>query len=619
MQDSRAESYMESHDLKNFLNDLEGGLQRYQPNDPLGFIIGCVRSVQQVKRESKEPLSYSKLFEEYAAQKFSTIGVMNAHFNGFASSNYPTGPNNKKRHRSEDASMEIRTPPHYTSGSNFDQHVPHQHFDEDQAQRRPILPPSPPNSNLSVRFVRNHIASVGRRRRNSVSAESISPSGDPNDRKIIPKSEDTIKLIEDAILQNLLFKNLDRETKRQVVDAMSEVIVRKNETIITQGEVGDNFYVIEHGLFGIFIDNQFVLEIGHGNSFGELALMYNTNRAATVKAKTDGILWALDRVSFHKTITNLMYKKRKTYEAILKSVALFSSLDSSEITKLADALEPCEYEDGKSIVTQGETESCFYVIEKGRASVSKINEHGIKQYLPDISEGGYFGEHALFEDQPYRETVVARGHVRVAALKRATFVELLGPIMDILNRNAQAYNMNAENNNNYSSNYDSSYSPVPEPERPSGPLTDINVPNHNGGNESMAIDEDYSTTTSARPSRTIKRSGYSGAGGVDLMCYQRLIYLWGGVRKCKDRGRETLGIEESITRVDDLRQDFICTEEVTGPPQINGGGGGRIRPIVTWTALCGVRRSNFQANCLSAQVFRDPGNHPLLSLQKHFS
>ncbi|CAG8493921.1 15711_t:CDS:2, partial [Acaulospora colombiana] len=550
MQDPRAESYMERHDLKNLLNELEGGLRRHQPNDPLDYIVGCVRSVQQVKRESKEPPFYSvtacfflsvpehsvtvscatllphpptyfKLFEDYNAQTFNSIGVVNAQHNEFASPDHPTGPSNKKRQRSEDTFMEVRTPPYYTSGSNFDQHVPHQHFEEDQGQRRPILPPSPPNT-LSTRFFRNHTASVGRRRRNSVSAESIRPSDDPNDRKIIPKSDEVRRRIEDAILQNLLFKNLDRETKRQVVDAMSEVMVRKNDVIITQGDVGDNFYVIEHGLFGIYIDNQFVLEIGNGNSFGELALMYNTNRAATVKAKTDGILWALDRVSFHKTITNIMYNKRKTYEVFLRSVSFLTSLSPSEITKLADALEPDEYEDGKAIVTQGEAGDYFYIIEKGRVSVSKISEHGVKQCLPEICEGGYFGELALLEDQPRRATVVAQGHVRVAALKRDAFVRLLGPVMDILNRNAQAYNMNAENNN-YPTRHDSSYSPVPE--RPSGSLNDVSVPNQSGGNESMAIDEDYHSTTSTESSRTkIKRSGYSGAGGVDVkICIYKVI------------------------------------------------------------------------------------------------
>lgn len=61
------------------------------------------------------------------------------------------------------------------------------------------------------------------------------------------------------------------------VDAMFEKPVVANELVIKQGEEGDYFYVIEHGLFEIFVHGQLVLEIGDGGSFGELALMYNVS------------------------------------------------------------------------------------------------------------------------------------------------------------------------------------------------------------------------------------------------------------------------------------------------------------------------------------------------------
>jgi CRP-like cAMP-binding protein len=58
---------------------------------------------------------------------------------------------------------------------------------------------------------------------------------------------------------------------------MFEKPVVANEFVITQGEEGDYFYVIEHGLFEIFVNGQLVLEVGNGGSFGELALMYNVS------------------------------------------------------------------------------------------------------------------------------------------------------------------------------------------------------------------------------------------------------------------------------------------------------------------------------------------------------
>ena len=45
----------------------------------------------------------------------------------------------------------------------------------------------------------------------------------------------------------------------------------------------------------VYVNGEKVLNIGEGGSFGELALIYGTPRAATVKASTDVKLWGIDR------------------------------------------------------------------------------------------------------------------------------------------------------------------------------------------------------------------------------------------------------------------------------------------------------------------------------------
>jgi len=80
----------------------------------------------------------------------------------------------------------------------------------------------------------------------------------------------------------------------EVIDAMFERKVQPEEHVIRQGDDGDNFYVIESGVYDVIItkngDNytdgpergQRVLQFDGKGSFGELALMYNMPRAATV-------------------------------------------------------------------------------------------------------------------------------------------------------------------------------------------------------------------------------------------------------------------------------------------------------------------------------------------------
>jgi len=52
----------------------------------------------------------------------------------------------------------------------------------------------------------------------------------------------------------------------------------------------------------VYLNNQMVLNISEGGSFGELALIYGTPRAATVKAKTDVKLWGIDRLSYRRIL-----------------------------------------------------------------------------------------------------------------------------------------------------------------------------------------------------------------------------------------------------------------------------------------------------------------------------
>lgn len=54
--------------------------------------------------------------------------------------------------------------------------------------------------------------------------------------------------------------------------------------------------------FQVYVNNEWVTSIGEGGSFGELALIYGTPRAATVKAKSDVKLWGIDRESYRRIL-----------------------------------------------------------------------------------------------------------------------------------------------------------------------------------------------------------------------------------------------------------------------------------------------------------------------------
>lgn len=72
---------------------------------------------------------------------------------------------------------------------------------------------------------------------------------------------------------------------RDIFDAMEPVDKHAGDLIIQQGEEGDNFYVIDSGEVEFFVNGEKVATVGDGGSFGELALIYGTPRAATAKVR----------------------------------------------------------------------------------------------------------------------------------------------------------------------------------------------------------------------------------------------------------------------------------------------------------------------------------------------
>lgn len=77
--------------------------------------------------------------------------------------------------------------------------------------------------------------------------------------------------------------------------AMDKMTVKAGQDLIRQGEPGNAFYVIEKGEFDIIIDGCRVTTFRRGGSFGEVALIREQPRAATVTAITSAVCWRLER------------------------------------------------------------------------------------------------------------------------------------------------------------------------------------------------------------------------------------------------------------------------------------------------------------------------------------
>lgn len=128
--------------------------------------------------------------------------------------------------------------------------------------------------------------------------------------------------------------------------------------MIKQGADGDNLYVVESGQLDCFKvfkkgdEMTFLKTYQPGESFGELALLYNAPRAATIRAKTESVLFELDRECFNHIVKEAAMKKREKYDNFLKLVEIFSTMDPYERAQIADALKPVKFKKGEYVVKQ---------------------------------------------------------------------------------------------------------------------------------------------------------------------------------------------------------------------------------------------------------------------------
>jgi hypothetical protein len=107
----------------------------------------------------------------------------------------------------------------------------------------------------------------------------------------------------DLLRGNAIFAPLPAAVLEQLADRLAEVRAPAGEEIIRQGDRGDRFYVIEDGTVEVAVDGGPPRELGRGESFGEIALLRDVPRTATVTARTDVVLFALDRATFIPAVT----------------------------------------------------------------------------------------------------------------------------------------------------------------------------------------------------------------------------------------------------------------------------------------------------------------------------
>lgn len=272
-------------------------------------------------------------------------------------------------------------------------------------------------------------------KKQGVSAESSEAAGEAVNISIMKYDKDfrSKQLIKGAIMDNSFLKHLDTSQVREMVDAMYAKEFSAGALVVKEGETGIHLYVSGEGDFEIIKDGKVLGLMGPGKAFGELAILYNCTRTASIRAVTGVKVWILDRKVFQQIMMRTGLQRLEDNLKFLKSVPLLQNLSNDVLAKIADSLEVEFYPAGAYIIRQGASGDTFFIISSGNVTVTqRLPGQMEEEEIRVLRRGDYFGEQALLKEDFRTASVIAmHPGVECLTLDRDSFKQLIGDISEI--------------------------------------------------------------------------------------------------------------------------------------------------------------------------------------------
>ena len=248
-------------------------------------------------------------------------------------------------------------------------------------------------------------------------------------------------------IQNLFFfKYLSPEELNEVLASFQTEQFNEGDTIFEQGNNADKLYFLDQGEVSCWKTMRpedpmtFIKVYKEGDSFGELALMYNYIRNYTILAKTNVVLLSLDRKTYKNIAQGNIRRKRENFKIVLEKVEIFQTLTPEEISKIMDIIEEREFKEGEEILKQNANEDDFFILYNGKCHSEKISDSGkAPQLLNKYELFEFFGEIPWFKLEARNYIVKADEDSNFLVISKKKFKRLLGTLENILKRKPEIY------------------------------------------------------------------------------------------------------------------------------------------------------------------------------------
>jgi len=230
-------------------------------------------------------------------------------------------------------------------------------------------------------------------------------------------------------------------TTDQIAAMAKEMSIREfdsNKYIIREESDGDELFVLEMGKVQVSYQDEdgketVLRSVSAPVTFGEIALLFNTPRTASIQALEHCVAWTINRYEFSAIISSLNKSIYVERSAFLRDVHFLSHLSDYDIAKIANLAKDGKYTKHKFIVKEGDDGDTFFILTEGTCNVYQVDKAKKQVLVNQMNVGDHFGEKALKTTKNKRtaSVQVVSDLAQCLIITEADVRRLIGDIEDV--------------------------------------------------------------------------------------------------------------------------------------------------------------------------------------------
>jgi len=265
----------------------------------------------------------------------------------------------------------------------------------------------------------------------------IDDSGDDDAADIIDLQPEPAQIDVDKVPPIPLFSDLPRDAFVALTERMDLRVCGIDEPLIVEGEGGSAMFVIIQGRVKVVRDTEagemVLAELSDGTFFGEMALLSDAPRTASVICTEETMLFVISRdlladmTARYPSVGEVMKKfhKNRLITNLLKTSPIFAPFSTNDKKLLIEKFKSRQVDTGSYLITREKPGDGLYVVLSGRCEVLDQQDGGREVTIADLKEGDVFGEMSMLWNKETCASVRATTPCTVLRLPRAEFSEVI--------------------------------------------------------------------------------------------------------------------------------------------------------------------------------------------------